>query len=486
MKQYLELAQHVRKNGVFKADRTGTGTYSVFGAQMRFSLRDHKLPVITTKQTALKSIIHELLWFLKGDSNMRYLANHGVTIWDKNAIKQGKDQEYADYTSVNRAKKHCKSQEQLVDFFNALDDYVSPEERDGWVQVQGLPQWTHPDIEEIAHAWLDQHGVRGGRQELVAADLGPIYGVQWRSWTTAAREPLSMTERGKALAELLKENNINPADVEAVRQFIVDYTLRDGFELPFWRNKTIDQIAKTIEQLRTNPDDRRIIVSAWNVADLDDMAIPPCHAMFQFYSAPLSSEKITAAINNRRGVYEEIVEALKAKYGETWGDSVFGVWSSNHDDYGSYPFVDELKAAGTEGADLIGQDRETYLGMNQIVTDICQKYRIPVRELSCQLYQRSADVLLGVPFNITSYALLTKMIAHVTNHAGGEFIWTGGDVHIYRDHLEQIDVQLTREPYEAPVLFLNDAVREIDQFQYADFEIVDYKHHPAIAANMSA
>ncbi|MGD8566780.1 MAG: thymidylate synthase [Gammaproteobacteria bacterium] len=260
MKQYLDLMQHVKTNGTEKSDRTGTGTLSVFGYQMRFNLADG-FPVVTTKKLHLRSIIHELLWFLKGDTNTQYLHDNKVTIWDE---------------------------------------------------------------------WADDNG-----------DLGPIYGYQWRSW---------------------------PAP--------------DG--------RHIDQISQVIEQINNNPDSRRIIVSAWNVGELDKMALPPCHAFFQFYVA--------------------------------------------------------------DG------------------------------KLSCQLYQRSADIFLGVPFNIASYALLTLMIAQVTNLAPGEFIHTLGDAHLYLNHLEQAEQQLSRKPYPLPIIKLNPDITSVFDFSFDDFELVGYECHPHIKA----
>jgi thymidylate synthase len=252
--------RHVLDHGTRKADRTGTGTLSVFGYQMRFDL-GAGLPLVTTKKLHLKSIIHELLWFLRGDSNVRYLREHGVSIWDE---------------------------------------------------------------------WADADG-----------ELGPVYGVQWRSWRTT-----------------------------------------DG--------RTIDQIAGLVERLRRDPDSRRHVVSAWNVGELDAMALAPCHVLFQFYVA--------------------------------------------------------------DG------------------------------RLSCQLYQRSADVFLGVPFNIASYALLTQMIAQVCGYAPGDFVHTLGDAHLYLNHLDQARLQLTREPRALPRLRLNPAVGSIFDFRYEDFEIIGYDPHPGIAA----
>jgi len=260
MQQYLELMRRVREHGVRKSDRTGTGTLSVFGHQMRFDLRAG-FPAVTTKKLHFRSIIHELLWFLRGETNVRALQREGVRIWDE---------------------------------------------------------------------WADEEG-----------ELGPVYGYQWRSW---------------------------PAS--------------DG--------RRIDQIARAVESIRTNPDSRRHIVTAWNPADVERMALPPCHVLFQFYVA--------------------------------------------------------------EG------------------------------RLSCQLYQRSADVFLGVPFNIASYALLTLMVAQVTDLEPGEFVHTFGDGHLYLNHLEQADTQLAREPYPPPTMRLNPAVRDLFAFRYEDFELVGYRCHPAIRA----
>ena len=260
MKQYLDLMQHVLDHGVHKEDRTGTGTLSVFGHQMRFDLAEG-FPVVTTKKLHLRSIIHELLWFLQGDTNIKYLHDNKVTIWDE---------------------------------------------------------------------WADEHG-----------NLGPVYGYQWRNWPTP-------------------------------------------------EGKHIDQISQLIEQIKQNPDSRRLIVSAWNVADIENMALPPCHAFFQFYVA--------------------------------------------------------------EG------------------------------KLSCQLYQRSADIFLGVPFNIASYALLTLMIAQVCKLQAGEFIHTLGDAHLYTNHLEQTKLQLSRKPFPLPVMKLNPQVSSLFDFRFEDFELVGYESHPHIKA----
>ena len=263
MQQYLDLLKDVKTNGVEKSDRTGTGTVSAFGRQIRFNLKEG-FPCITTKKLHLKSIIHELLWFLQGDTNIKYLRENGVKIWDE---------------------------------------------------------------------WADENG-----------DLGHVYGYQWRSWPTPNGE-------------------------------------------------SIDQIALLIDSLKNNPDSRRHIVSAWNVADIDNMALPPCHTLFQFYVAD--------------------------------------------------------------------------------------------NKLSCQLYQRSADLFLGVPFNIASYALLTLMIAQVTGYEPGEFVHTFGDAHIYLNHFEQVDLQLSRETRELPKMKINSDIKNIFDFKFEDFELINYNPHPHIKGKVA-
>ena len=271
MKQYLDLLRHVRENGTFKGDRTGTGTYSVFGYQMRFDLSEG-FPLVTTKKIHFKSVVHELLWFLKGDTNTQYLKDNGVRIWDE---------------------------------------------------------------------WADENG-----------DLGPVYGFQWRNWPNA-------------------------------------------------NGASVDQVKQVVEQLKTNPNSRRIIISAWNPSDLPDetispqqnvkegrMALAPCHAFFQFY---------------------------------------------------------------------VSEDK-----------------------LSCQLYQRSADIFLGVPFNIASYALLTLMLAQVCDLEPGDFVHTLGDAHLYTNHQEQVELQLSRDPLPLPQMKLNPAIKDIFDFTFDDFELVDYQHHEHI------
>ncbi len=274
MQQYHDLLRHILANGTRKTDRTGTGTISVFGYQMRFDLRPQVpgggFPLLTTKKVHTKSIIHELLWFIRGETNIKYLTDNGVTIWNE---------------------------------------------------------------------WADENG-----------DLGDVYGKQWRSWATP-------------------------------------------------NGGVIDQLQDVLNQLKTKPDSRRMIVSAWNPADVPNMALPPCHLLFQFYVAPPDDEK--------------------------------------------------------------GESKP---------------------KLSCQLYQRSADVFLGVPFNIASYALLTMMVAQECGYEAHEFIWTGGDTHLYLNHLEQVETQLSRDFRPLPTMRLNPAVDSIFDFQYSDFTLENYNPHPAIKA----
>ncbi len=260
MQQYHDLLNHIMNHGTIKTDRTGTGTKSVFGYQMRFNLQEG-FPLLTTKKVHVKSVIHELLWFIQGDTNIKYLTDHGVSIWNE---------------------------------------------------------------------WADENG-----------NLGPVYGKQWRSWAAP-------------------------------------------------NGQSIDQLLGLIDMIKKTPDSRRLIVSAWNPADVPNMALPPCHAFFQFYVA--------------------------------------------------------------DG------------------------------KLSCQLYQRSADVFLGVPFNIASYALLTQMVAHVCGYEPGDFIWTGGDTHIYTNHFEQVKLQLSRDFRPLPTLKINSAKKDILSFVYEDFEIINYNPHPGIKA----
>lgn len=292
MKQYLDFLTHILEKGTSKHDRTGTGTTSVFGYQMRFNLNEG-FPLVTTKKVHLKSVIYELLWFLKGETNIAYLCQNGVKIWDDWPYKKYKNS--AAYNGEN-----------MSEFAKRIATDIT-----------------------FAEKW---------------GELGPVYGSQWRSW-------------------------------------------------PNTSGGSIDQISKIIQQIKENPNSRRLIVSAWNVAEVDDMTLPPCHTLFQFY-----------VLDNK---------------------------------------------------------------------------------LSCQLYQRSADVFLGVPFNIASYALLTMMIAQVCNLELGDFVHTFGDAHIYNNHIEQVTLQCSRQPYQLPSIKINPNKKDIFAFEYSDFELVNYNFHPAIKGEVA-
>ena len=296
MKQYLDLLQHVLDHGTERLDRTGTGTVGVFGYQMRFDL-SQGFPALTTKKLHLRSIIYELLWFLRGDTNIGYLKEHGVSIWDE---------------------------------------------------------------------WADANG-----------DLGPVYGSQWRSW-------------------------------------------------PDGHGGTIDQIAGVVDEIKRNPYSRRLMVTAWNPAEIQDMALPPCHCLFQFYVEPAAPQM---------GSGQCVVDSDRDQVPPTAPSS--------------------LPTQPAKG------------------------------RLSCQLYQRSADIFLGVPFNIASYALLTMMMAQVCGLEAGEFVHTFGDAHIYRNHLDQVHLQLTREPRPLPTMRINPEVKDIFGFRYEDFQLENYNPWPHIKGEVS-
>lgn len=458
MKQYLDLLRIVRETGVYKQDRTGTGTYSIFGHQMRFNLADG-FPLVTTKKTHLKSIIHELLWFLQGETNIRYLKENGVKIWDEWVLAgTGEYRKLTAEETHEKIKKVLGCTEFHVHYclpgLGTLGDdeahrvektggktevYINSAVYHGEDRYNGgeLPNWFYLGA-EIA-------GVKSADGELIAGELGPVYGSQWRSWPNPQMvklgENLSIYERcveanqHDDYFELLGKAYVKPRGPERAEALKNLSETFDRLGVPKERkvakviNPAIDQIANLINQLKNNPDSRRLLVSAWNPAEVDDMALPPCHCLFQFYTAPLT-------MNERLRV-------------------AGGLESFNL------------------GAGLHTQDD---------ILAILDQRGIPTRKLSCQLYQRSADVFLGVPFNIASYALLVMMVAQVTNMAPGEFIWTGGDTHLYSNHVEQADLQLTRKPHALPKMKINPDVKDIFDFKFEDFELVDYIHDGAISA----
>lgn len=374
MQQYLNLLQHVLVNGQDRDDRTGTGTRSVFGYQMRFDLQ-HGFPLLTTKKLHVKAIIHELLWFLKGDTNIKYLKANGVNIWDE-WVKPGTE-EYRMLEWDERIRK--LSANQLADIQILRCDLVR----------QGK---TEKQILDAVASKLEGWGIP--ERELIAGDLGPVYGQQWRSWRCAG-EPYT------------------DSDVLNATEYV-------------------DQISNLIRDLQTNPMSRRLIVSAWNPADLDQMALPPCHCLFQFYV--------------RRIPFQKRLDM----------------------------FVEDS-----------GSEHCTAKGCIDDLNNIMTRAGVPQYMLDCQLYQRSGDIFLGVPFNIASYALLTMMIAQSVNMVPGEFIHTLGDAHLYLNHLEQAAIQLERKPRQLPVMDINPNVHSLFDFKYEDFTLLDYDPAPHIKAEVS-
>lgn len=375
MKQYLDLLKDVLENGQVKKDRTGTGTISVFGRQLRFDLREG-FPLVTTKKVHLRSIIHELLWFLKGDTNIQYLNDNNVTIWDEWAVKEDVT-ETITYTDPERAEQALTSGAWKGNYSSLIEALTKADKTPGG----------------DGHALLDSLGVPRTYERVITkkGELGAIYSKQWTDWVTP-----------------------------------------DG--------RHINQISKVIDQLRNDPDSRRIIVSAWNVGDIEKAALPPCHNYFQFYTRELTSEE-------RSELYFKMIDENVELHNE-YTRSV-------------YPVV---------GIESAGQ-----------LVKLIDKY-IPKRELSCFFLMRSNDTTLGLPFNIASYALLTHMVAQQVNMTVGELVYSGVDVHIYSNHLEQVKLQLTREPLPLPKLNIKRKPESIFDYQFDDFEIVGYQSHPAIKA----
>lgn len=377
--QYLNLLSDIRDNGFDKGDRTGTGTRSVFGRQMRFDLTNRKIPLLTTKKVFSKGIIHELLWMLSGDTNVRYLKDHNVSIWDSWVLPE--TAEYVEMTLEERLK-HPSARSLTVTNLTTL----APEQ---------------------VHALLDI--VETPRQRLVAGELPKIYQHQWRRWEQV---------------KLLSGNEPHLPHYLSSGWEIHDEMKEGGLVI----RREIDQIQQVIDQLKTNPDSRRIIVSAWNVGEIEEMALPPCHTLFQFWTRELSlSERLSIA--QQRHISDAAIT-------EATGDSV------------------------TERLDSVA---------------------IPRRALSCQLYMRSNDVPLGNPFNIVQYAILTHLLAQVTGMVAEEFIWTGGDVHVYQNQWDGIEEQLSRDPIENTArLELNESIDNLFDFTFDDIQIVDYQSHPSI------
>lgn len=411
MQQYLDFLKDILENGVRKGDRTGTGTLSVFGRQMRFDL-SATFPLVTTKKIYLKAVIHELLWFLSGSTNTKYLTDNGVTIWDEWSAPEDVYTTEA-ITDVESYELFCQGHgggdvEVAGGHFrryliNRLRDTGKMDKDDVVLSRDIRITGTYDLLRRYpveCTAIFDNCGIPREKQVLVKkkGDLGRVYGAQWRDW-------------------------IGP------------------------NGEHIDQIKNVIHRLKTNPDCRRLIVTAWQPAEVDKQALPPCHCFFQFWTRELDRKEI---IDWVRANLPQEDQRIKQQLMKEIDAELF----LNNDDA------------------LIARNYELYTAVPGV----------PTRALSCQLYQRSADAFLGVPFNIASYALLVMMVAQVCNMAAGEFIWTGGDCHVYTNHLEQVELQLTRIPYGLPTMRINPDVKDIFGFKYEDFTLEGYESHPAIKA----
>lgn len=415
MQQYLDLLR-AGLNGTFKGDRTGTGTMSIFGYQMRFNLNDG-FPLVTTKRLYLRAIIHELLWFLKGDTNNESLRAVDVGIWNEWAEPEDvfvsgikPDDEVADeWRDIYQKQFGAEEGWQLsmpdeIDYIRLGNESV--------VDYKGVKHYVRqkPYSTETLD-WANRKGIDLTKsiQTKLKGDLGPIYGKQWRSWEGS-------------------------------------------------NGKTFDQIAWVIEELKRNPDSRRLVVSAWNVEDLDKMALNPCHTMFQFYALPMSLDDRFRHASNSENLTNDQFEEIKAAWKE-------------YD-----------RAGEVFRKDSAAESQTVLEAKKQAVVDALDRHGVPSRRLSCQLYQRSMDIFLGGPFNIASYAILTHMVAQVVNMDVGDFVHTIGDAHVYSNHVHQASLQLQRDPMPLPKLWLNPNIKNIDDFTFDDIRVIGYESHPAIKA----
>lgn len=466
MKQYLDAVRNIRENGKFVPDdRTGVGTYKLFGLQMRFPNIGEQFPLVTAKHTPLRSIWFELEMFLKGITTVRFLNEKGIKIWNDNIIP---GTEVWSYRTTQEIAKAIQEKHGYKSVTIALTEPAQPFR----LSEGGPAVWLDPEVNwesynlngdlvlgknesspaEQVDLWLVGSRPRfyqeGGLLEyaqLMArifevpyrdiedGQLGPMYGQQWRDILSVKLAEGERKERLRSLGYKISTEIREDRDYEF-----------HGKTLMY---KHIDQIAEVIKSLRKNPSSRRHIVDAWNVADLDEMALSPCHALFQFDAEPLT-------------FHERLKVGSKFPYNEHPAMSVSEAEAA---------VLTELPATARE---IDMWDRMDLAG-------------VPKHRLNCQLYQRSADMFLGVPFNIASYALLTLMMAQITNMVPGDFIWTGGDCHIYANHVDQTDEMLSREPLPLPTIQLHGINKEIDDFEWASIELVDYKSHPRISAPMA-
>lgn len=430
MKQYLEALQLVLNKGRFKGDRTGTGTTSYFGHQMRFDLSEG-FPLVTTKKVHLKAVIHELLWFLSGDTNIKYLLDNGVHIWDDWCIPEYKEE------PLTPSERYDLME---TDYPDIHDEYLT---------------WSPYKTEEEKLAWCTEHNIPTTRLVMVAGELGPVYGKQWRSWDTIkivpeftlSDDPDDMLEHHPDYTAGAKPWTGNE---EYYQQLGYEYedegmSMVGGVPVVILCKST-DQIQQAIHTLRTNPTSRRIMVTGWNPAlmpiegashqeNVENglQSLPPCHTIFQFYA-------------------EELTYMERQQWAE--------------------------QNLGDAGLAMRGHYRD-------FIMEQCDALNVPKYRLSCQLYQRSADMFLGVPFNIASYALLTMMMAQCVNMVPGEFIHTFGDMHVYSNHMEQVHEQLSREPRPMPKMRINPEVKDLFAFKFEDFTLEDYDPHPAIKGQVA-
>ena len=521
MRQYLDFLRNILETGEEKDDRTGVGTISKFGYQMRFDVSGFKVPWITTKFSHPKSIVSELIDLLiAGTDEIDGMAAQDVTIWDE-WVKEN-TRVYVDLIVAERMSR-VKKDETHAAFDAYRDTLYSAEEVEGWEFMPASNRYRAPDIDAKLHAWIDEN-TKVPRRKLVKGSLGPVYGVQWRQWPvkretralshrSAARfvEAIGKFEELRALFEnefmldewLMKARAATLLDTEVPADAVIaqwltqhDYMLTEEVTV-----RSIDQLARAVEKLKNDPNSRSIMVSAWNPADLPDMALEPCHSFFQLYSNNLNKQQLVGVIM-RSPLLRVAKQVLPLEYNP---EETFVRYSENviarHEDgtmqtirdskFGPLRVVVEHQVGDIvldhEGKALVvDSDEEALMRLDlTVLREFAEKYNLPTRGLSCQMYQRSADAFLGVPFNISSYALLTKMLAQVVNFEPLEFIWTGGDCHIYNNHIEQVREQLTRTPKRGPSVFISNDVTGIDQFKASDITLVDYEYHPHIAGKVA-